>query len=106
MTHVPAAAAAEPVPHSPTPADLEGARRTPRWLPVAIVFAVALLSILFRTPWPRQVIGDSDAGHQLAGALQIARGGHPFADFRSTYGPLTFYVSFVGQWLSGWRIGA
>jgi hypothetical protein len=75
-------------------------------MPPAIVFLVALLSILFRTPWPRLVIADSDAGHQLAGALQIAHGQHPFADFRSTYGPLTFYVSFVGQWLSGWRIGA
>jgi hypothetical protein len=105
MTDVPAAAAAEPL-RSSSPANRDAARCSRPWLPVAIVFVVALLSILFRTPWPRLVIADSDAGHQLAGALQIAHGEHPFADFRSTYGPLTFYVSFVGQWLSGWRIGA
>jgi hypothetical protein len=76
------------------------------WWPIVVVFAVAFLAVVFRTPWPATTIGDSDAGHQLAGAQQIAFGEHPFVDFRSTYGPLTFYVSFIDQWLSGWRIGA
>src|SRR4051812_30326317 len=68
------------------------------------VFVIALIIVFFRTPWPGTMIGDSDAGHQLAGAQQIGFGEHPFADFRSTYGPLTFYVSFVAQWLSGYRL--
>ena len=49
---------------------------------------------------------DADAGHQLAGAQQISFGEHPFIDFRSTYGPLTFYASYAAQKIGGGTIAA
>ena len=63
-----------------------------------------LLFLLAKVPTPEYFLSDSDGGCQLAGAMQISFGGHPFIDFRSTYGPLTFYASALGQILSGNRI--
>jgi hypothetical protein len=65
---------------------------------------VILLFLLAEVPTPEYILSDPDGGHQLAGAMQILCGGHPFIDFRSTYGPLTFYASALGQILSGKRI--
>lgn len=87
------------------PADAD-ARRPRRWrFALLAVFAFAFAAVFFRTPSPLSALADSDGGQQLAGAQQIAFGEHPFVDFRSNYGPLAFYVTFIDQWLSGWRIG-
>lgn len=63
-----------------------------------------LLFLLAKVPSPEYFLSDPDGGHQLAGAMQILSGEHPFIDFRSSYGPLTFYASAFGQFLSGNRI--
>ena len=70
------------------------------------VFVVALIAVVVRTPTPDIFLVDSDAGHQLAGAQQIEFGEHPFVDFRSTYGPLTFYASYAAQRIGGGTIAA
>ncbi len=46
---------------------------------------------------------DADAGHQLAGAMQILHGQHPFVDFEATYGPFAFYASALAQLVFGGR---
>lgn len=63
-----------------------------------------LFYLLAKVPNPEYFLSDPDGGHQLAGAMQILSGEHPFIDFRSSYGPLTFYASAFGQILSGNRI--
>jgi len=70
------------------------------------VFLTAFLGTIVRTPIPEVVLVDADAGHQLAGAQQIQFGEHPFVDFRSTYGPLTFYASYAAQSIGGGTIAA
>jgi hypothetical protein len=77
-----------------------------RRLATAAVFVLALGAILLRTPAPEILLSDADAGHQLAGAQQISFGLHPFADFHSTYGPLTFYASWLDQEIGGHTIAA
>lgn len=71
-----------------------------------MVFLAAFFGVIIRTPVPDVVLVDADAGHQLAGAQQIEFGEHPFVDFRSTYGPLTFYASYVAQRIGGGTIAA
>ena len=71
-----------------------------------LVFFAAFAGVIIRTPAPAIFLSDSDAGHQLAGAQQIAMGEHPFVDFRSTYGPLTFYASYIAQKIGGETIAA
>jgi hypothetical protein len=72
---------------------------------IGLVALLSLLWISFKTPDPLFFMADPDGGHQLAGANQILLfGEHPFIDFRSTYGPLVFYMSALGQLLSGGRI--
>ncbi len=63
-----------------------------------------LFFLLITVPGPEYFVRDPDGGHQLTGAMQILHGKHPFIDFRSTYGPLTFYASALGQILSGNRL--
>jgi hypothetical protein len=70
------------------------------------VLVVAFIAVAIRTPTPDIFLVDSDAGHQLAGAQQIGFGEHPFIDFRSTYGPLTFYASYAAQRIGGGTIAA
>jgi hypothetical protein len=72
----------------------------------ASIFLAALLATLIRTPIPEVVLVDADAGFQLAGARQIEFGEHPFIDYRSTYGPLTYYVSWIAQRIGGGTIAA
>jgi hypothetical protein len=71
-----------------------------------LVFLAAFVAVVIRTPAPAVFLSDSDAGHQLAGAQQIEFGEHPFIDFRSTYGPLTFYASYAAQRIGGGTIAA
>ncbi len=63
-----------------------------------------LVWLALRLPTPIQFLEDQGLGHQLAGAVQILAGEHPFIDFRCSYGPLVFYASALGQLLSGGRI--
>lgn len=72
-----------------------------------IIVLISLFSILwisFKLPAPITFLTDADGGHQLAGATQILFGEHPFIDWRSTYGPLTFYASALAQVLAGKHI--
>jgi hypothetical protein len=62
-----------------------------------------LLAVCARIPTPERFLLDGDWGHQMAGANQIMAGEHPFIDFKSTYGPLTFYASALAQVLAGQR---
>lgn len=55
-------------------------------------------------PLPVAFLDDPDLAHQLAGAQQLLAGEHPCIDFRSSYGPLVFYASAVGQVISGNRV--
>lgn len=68
------------------------------------VFIMVVCWISLLIPDPIYFLYDPDGGHQLAGAKQILFGEHPFIDFRSTYGPLVFYTSYLGQVFSGNRI--
>ena len=77
-----------------------------RKLVATAVFLLAFAAVVMRTPKPDYVLSDPDAGIQFAGAGQIEFGEHPFIDFRSTYGPLTFYASFVAQRIGGGTIAA
>jgi hypothetical protein len=70
---------------------------------VVCVFAICLVVLLLRIPAPLSFALDADQGQQLAGARQLLHGEHPFIDFRSTYGPLTYYASAVAQIVSGGR---
>jgi hypothetical protein len=56
-----------------------------------------------RVPSPTAFLMYGDWGHQMAGANQVLAGEHPFVDFKSVYGPLVFYASAAGQWLTGGR---
>ncbi len=72
-----------------------------------IILLVGFSILLFlstKVPNPEYFISDPDGGHQLTGAMQILSGEHPFIDFRSSYGPLTFYASAFGQIVSDNRI--
>lgn len=73
---------------------------------VAAVFVVLLVVLLFWMPDPIRYLSDSDGGNQIAGAQQIAAGEHPFVDWRTTYGPLRFYLSFLFRLLFDGRVGA
>ncbi|MEO7134419.1 MAG: hypothetical protein ABI024_09370, partial [Vicinamibacterales bacterium] len=72
----------------------------------AFLIAAILIGLLLGIPSPESHVIDPDHGQQLAGAQQIAAGEHPFIDFRSTYGPLSYYPSAVAQILSSDRIAA
>jgi hypothetical protein len=82
-----------------------GRRQSAILLPV-LVFLVSFIAVFVRPPWPEAFVIDADTGHQLAGAQQISFGEHPFIDFHSTYGPLTFYASYVAQRIGGGTIAA
>ena len=61
-----------------------------------------LASLLVRTPSPEYFLMDPDGGVQLAAAQQIRlTGEQPWIDFYVPYGPLVYYLSFLGQWASG-----
>lgn len=70
----------------------------------AFVAILCLIWISFKLPDPSIFMVDPNGKQHLAGANQILEGEHPFIYFRSTYGPLVFYASAVGQILSGKRI--
>src|SRR2546430_15937301 len=82
-----------------------GSPRRRRDVAPLLVFAFAFAAVFFRTPSPLSALADADGGQQLAGGQQIAFGEHPFVGFRSNYGPLTFFGTFVDQWVTGWRLG-
>jgi hypothetical protein len=69
-----------------------------------LVLVGIVLWVLLKLPDPVTFLGDADQGHQLAGATQILFGEHPFVDWHTTYGPLTFYASALAQRVSGQRI--
>lgn len=68
---------------------------------------VALLACYWTAanyPAPAALLSDHGGGYQLAAGLEILAGRHPVIDFDEIYGPLTFYTSALGQWLSGKRV--
>ncbi len=67
-----------------------------KW-PWVFACVMAAIWLLFQVPSPGKFIADADWGHQLTGANQILFGEHPDIDWRSTYGPFTFYSSAVFQ---------
>ena len=67
-----------------------------KW-PWVIACVMAAAWLLLQVPSPGKFLTDADWGHQLAGANQILFGEHPNIDWRSTYGPLTFYASALFQ---------
>ncbi len=74
-------------------------------LPASISFAVlTIIWISVRLPSPAGILMDADDGHQLAGAIQILHGEHPFVNFDATYGPFTFYASALAQSIFGNRV--
>ncbi len=77
---------------------------TARGASFALITVLCVLWIGGRLPDPAVFLADPDWGHQTAGANQILLGEHPFIDFRSTYGPLTFYASALAHVLSGGRV--
>jgi hypothetical protein len=70
----------------------------------ALYLAFLIGWIVLRIPDVERFTEDSGLGHQLAGAQQLLAGEHPFIDFRSSYGPGVFYLTALGQTLSGGRI--
>lgn len=71
---------------------------------IAIVILFSCVWFMSSYPYPSGFLNDPDGAYQLAGAQQILHGEHPFTYFRESYGPLTFYASALGQYLSGNRI--
>ena len=62
-----------------------------------LFFCLTIFWILLRLPTSTEALADTDDGHQLAGAIQILNGEHPFVDYEATYGPFTFYASALAQ---------
>ena len=71
-----------------------------------LLITAILIGLLLKIPSPEAYLIDPDHGQQLAGAQQITAGEHPFVDFRSAYGPLSFYPSAAAQIISSNRISA
>jgi hypothetical protein len=81
-------------------------RHLSRHIDLYVLAPIITLWVLIRIPTPKRLLNDSDIGCQVAGAQQIAFGEHPFVDWHSTYGPLTYYASYVFRVLSGNLIGS
>lgn len=75
----------------------------PTWILALALACLTAAWIALRLPTAAQALLETDGGHQLAGALQILHGEHPFVDFEATYGPLTFYASALAQVVFGQR---
>lgn len=75
----------------------------PRW-PLVLVVLITVGWLFLKVPTPVKFLTDPDTGHQISGAQQIEFGEHPFADWRSTYGPAVFYTSYISRWLFGQRL--
>lgn len=75
-------------------------------LSLALIACLLLLYFFLKTPDPLSYISSPDAGNQTAGAQQIRNGGAPFVDWRSTYGPLRFYLSYVAASVGRQRVGS
>lgn len=74
---------------------------------VALCLLVLLASaakVAGHLPEPTKLLRNPDIAHQMAGALQIDHGEHPFVDWRSTYGPAVFYASWLARELTGERL--
>jgi hypothetical protein len=79
------------------------ASRVPRLLAalnlgLALAAAYWNAAVIF-TPYEFAVFCDGHA-YQITGGAEILAGRHPFIDFKDNYGPLTFYVSALAQWVS------
>ena len=79
------------------------------WFGVHIKYIFVSFLILFfiflNLPKITSFFADADQGAQLAKGMQILNGMHPFADIKGNiYGPLVFYLSAVGQMISGGRL--
>ncbi|MEN8154324.1 MAG: hypothetical protein ABFR75_09905 [Acidobacteriota bacterium] len=69
------------------------------------VAAYILFFLYLNTPFTNFFFRDPDQGAQLAKAMEILNGIHPFIDIKGNiYGPLVFYMSALGQLLSGTRL--
>ena len=79
-------------------------RLTPSMLALLLVGLFIAAFWVAALPQPDYFLHDSDGGHQLTGAQQLLSGEHPFSSFRSSYGPMTFYASALGQLLTGNRL--
>lgn len=75
------------------------------WSEIAIgIFALTLLALwlIVSAPSASILLTDPDLGNQLSKGLAILAGKHPFADYPiGAYGPLVFYLSAMGQAVSG-----
>jgi hypothetical protein len=73
------------------------------WYVLAFLFVFSYL--VLSAPPARKFWGDADQGVQLSIAQQIINGMHPFVDMAGGgYGPLVFYGSALGQYVSGYRL--
>jgi hypothetical protein len=82
---------------------------TKRWKPklttIAICSLFIIAFIIINAPSLRQILFDPDQGTSLAIAQQISEGKHPFIDIhRLNFGPLVYYLSAIGQVLTGFRL--
>jgi hypothetical protein len=82
----------------------ERSRKKNRRWPLVVVVLISAGWLFLKIPTPVEFLTDPDGGHQISGAQQIEFGEHPFADWRSTYGPAVFYASYVFRWLFGQRL--
>ena len=62
---------------------------------LVVVIVASVWWLLGKLPEPTVFLMDPDRGCQTAGAQQVESGEHPYVDWRATYGPLTFYASYV-----------
>jgi 4-amino-4-deoxy-L-arabinose transferase-like glycosyltransferase len=82
---------------------------TKRWKPRLATVAICSLFIIafvtINSPSLKQILVDPDQGTSLAIAQQISKGKHPFIDIhRLNFGPLVYYLSAIGQALTGNRL--
>lgn len=79
-------------------------RRTLDWLTLGVFVVAGVVATGF-FPMPLKLLSDHGHGYQLAGAVEILAGRHPFVDFRDVYGPLPHYASALAHRVAGGRVG-
>jgi hypothetical protein len=90
--------------HSPPTQIIQRETGTGRIVVALLVFVLGLYAAAAALKEPGRLIGDADHGYQLAGAVHILNGEHPFIHFKDIYGPLVFYASAFAQWLTDGRV--
>src|SRR6478609_4058249 len=83
---------------------LSTSHRPSDWRGFWFIVLVAIYWTACAFPSPGAFLRGRDAGYQLAGAVQIVAGIHPYVGFPESYGPLAFYASAWAQMIFADRI--